>query len=193
MLFVCKKIKTMENVKEPKFLEEEKNLTNSEVGTLMHLIMQKLDFKKECIKENIKDLIQELIAKDIITENEANYIKMEKIIEFGKSNLFKELQSAKKVFKEQPFYIYLNSNEVYNTKQNEKILVQGIIDLYYINENDEIVLVDYKTDYAQNGQELINKYKDQLNLYKMALEKSLGKKVSKTIIYSLYLNKEIIL
>ena len=181
----------MENIKEPKFLEETKKLTSSQIGTLMHLIMQKLDFKKECTQENIQDLIQELIAKNIITENEAKYINIKQIIEFGKSNLFKELKNAKQLQKEQPFYIYLDSKEVYVSKQNEKILVQGIIDLYYINENDELVLVDYKTDYLQNEQELINKYKDQLNLYKTALEKALGRKVNKALIYSLYLNKEI--
>ena len=73
------------------------------------------------------------------------------------------------------------------------VLVQGIIDLYYINENNEIVLVDYKTDYVENGNEngLIEKYKKQLELYKIALEKSLNKKVVKTIIYSVYLNLEI--
>ena len=53
--------------------------------------------------------------------------------------------------------------------------------------------MDYKTDYVQNEQELIDKYKEQLDLYKTALEKALGKKVSKTIIYSLYLNKEVLL
>ena len=50
-----------------------------------------------------------------------------------------------------------------------------------INKNDELVLVDYKTDYVQKGeeQELIDKYKEQLNLYKEALENSLGRKVNK--------------
>ena len=183
--------KLIEAIKEPKFLEKAKKITSSEIGTLMHLIMQKLDFKKECTKGNIQELIQELIAKNIITVNEANYIKLNEIIEFGKSKLYKELQTAKQVKKEQPFYIYLDSKEIYGTKESEKILVQGIIDLYYINKNDELVLVDYKTDYVQSEQELIDKYKEQLELYKTALEKALGKKVSKTLIYSLYLNKEI--
>ena len=31
----------------------------------------------------------------------------------------------------------------------EKILVQGIIDLYYINQQDELILVDFKTDYVE--------------------------------------------
>ena len=73
------------------------------------------------------------------------------------------------------------------------MLVQGIIDLYYIDKNDNLVLLDYKTDYVANGneQELIDKYKQQLELYKRALEDSLNRKVDKIYIYSIYLNKRI--
>ena len=73
----------------------------------------------------------------------------------------------------------------------EEILVQGIIDLYYIDKNNNLVLVDYKTDFVSQAQELIQKYKVQLDLYKKALEEALNKKVSKVYIYSTYLKKEI--
>ena len=72
-----------------------------------------------------------------------------------------------------------------------EMLVQGIIDLYAINEKDEIILLDYKTDFVTSEEELIQKYKKQLLLYRTALEKYYNKKVSKVYIYSLYLNKEI--
>ena len=87
----------------------------------------------------------------------------------------------------------MSANELYSEKSDEKILVQGIIDVYYIDKNDEIVLLDYKTDYVKNGekQKLVDKYKEQLLLYKRALEESTNKKVSKVCIYSVFLNKEI--
>ena len=77
----------------------------------------------------------------------------------------------------------------YSKKDN--ILVQGIIDLYYINKDNELVLVDYKTDYVQKGEEqkLIDKYKEQLNLYKEALENSLERKVNKVLIYSTWIGE----
>ena len=65
------------------------------------------------------------------------------------------------------------------SKENdENILVQGIIDLYYIDKNGKLVLVDYKTDYVEAGKEneLVEKYKEQLYLYKDALEKALNRK-----------------
>lgn len=72
-------------------------------------------------------------------------------------------------------------------------MVQGIIDLYYINQKNEIVLVDYKTDYVEKGKEntLVEKYEKQLELYQKALEEALNKKVDKKYIYSVYLGKEI--
>ena len=72
-------------------------------------------------------------------------------------------------------------------------MVQGIIDLYYINQNDEVVLVDYKTYYVEKGKEskLVEKYISQLELYKKTLEESLKRKVDKTFIYSVYLGKVI--
>ena len=67
--------------------------------------------------------------------------------------------------------------------------------MYYINKNDELVLVDYKTDYVENKDEqmLIDKYQIQLKLYRQTLEQALNRKVDKVYIYSTYLDKEIIL
>ena len=80
------------------------------------------------------------------------------------------MQNAKEVHKEKPFYIYLSSKEIYKNETDENILVQGIIDLYYINKDGKVILVDYKTDYVGKGSEneLIDKYRGQLEIYKKA-------------------------
>ena len=190
-----KKKELKEITKKPKFLNEKVKLDRAEIGTLVHLVMQKLDFSKEYNKEKIYDLIQNLIAKDIITENEAKYIDINKILEFTKSDLYKDLQNAKEVHKEKPFYIYISSKEIYKNETDENILVQGIIDLYYINKEGKVILVDYKTDYVEKAKEneLIDKYRGQLEIYKRALEQSLNKKVEAVYIYSVYLGKNICL
>ena len=120
-------------------------------------------------------------------------IVLQKILKFSQSDLYKELKEAKEVHKEQPFYIYISSNEIYNDETDEKILVQGIIDLYYIDKNDKMILVDYKTDYVSNNneQELIDKYKAQLEIYKRALEQALNRPVEEVYIYSTYLDKTV--
>ena len=179
----------------PKFLKEDKEdkLTNAEKGTLVHLCMQHLDEKIEYNLEKIKELVEGLERKEIITSKEKENINLYKILEFTKSNIWKEMKTAKKVYKEKPFFINIPAKEIYNEDIEEKILIQGIIDLYYINKNDEIVLVDYKTDYVEKGkeQELIEKYKKQLELYCKAIEEASKKQVSRIYIYSVYLGREI--
>ena len=182
----------LESMKKPKFLQEALVITNAEIGTLMHLLIQKLNEKEDYTYEKLKIEIEKLVKNEIITLKEAEKIDIDKLLLYTKSDLYKSLKTAKEVYKEQPFYINIQANKIYGLDIQEKILVQGVIDLYYIDENDNVILVDYKTDYVkQNEQELVDKYKKQLQTYKLALEEALQKEVSKTYIYSIYLGKSI--
>ena len=151
-------------------------LTPAQIGTLVHLAMQQLkDSDIDQMLENIKISAiekQELIKRKQIFEN---YIK---------SDLFKMLQEAKEVNRETPFFMYIDSEN-----KEDKILVQGVIDLYFIDSNGNINLVDYKTDYVEKEEELVEKYKMQLNLYSKALSKSMKKEVTNKFIYSTKFNK----
>ena len=179
----------------PKFLQEEKEtkITSAQKGTLTHLCLQRLNPKEEYDFDKIKSLIQNLEMNQIITEKESESINVYKILQFTKSEIWNQLKNAKEYYQEKPFYINVPANQIYDEDIKENILVQGIIDLYFVNENGQVVLVDYKTDYVENGNEieLVDKYKSQLNLYKQALENALGTKVDKVYIYSVYLDKEI--
>ena len=178
--------------KVPNFMKEQtKKLSGAQKGTLIHLCMQNLSLTEEYNNEKIHNLIQSLKAKRKISDIELENIDSNKILNFTNNRIWKEVRKAKLVEREKPFYISLPINEVYDIDEEENILVQGIIDLYYINEEDELVLVDYKTDYVTNEKELIDKYNKQLQLYKRALEASLNRKVDKVYIYSTHLNKEI--
>ncbi len=157
----------------------------------MHLVLQKLDTNIDYDKKKIEDMLSKLEEKKIIEEKEKKAIDIDKIYNFTKTSIWQELKCAKVIEREKPFFINIPVAEVYNEEIDENILVQGIIDLYYITDNDELVLVDYKTDRVKEEAELIEKYKEQLELYKKALEKALNRKVDKVYIYSLYLNKEI--
>lgn len=182
-------IKELQN---PKFMKESIKITNAEIGTLMHLCIQKMNEKYEYNYEKIISEIEQLVKNEIISENEAKSINIDKLLQYTKSDLFKNLKAAKEIHKEQPFYINISAKEIYAENIEENILVQGIIDLYYIDEKDNIILVDYKTDYVKKDEhELIEKYSKQLEIYKRALEEALGKTVYKTYIYSVYLEKSI--
>lgn len=164
------------NIKKFILDEKDEKLKANEKGSLIHLVMQKI--------ENCN--IEETIEKLTVTEKEKKFLLENKsIIEsYIKSDLFKELQEAKEIHKEEAFYM--------NVKyKHSDVLVQGVIDLYYINKNDELILVDYKTDKNINDEILKERYQNQLLMYKTALEKSLKRKVNKTYIYSTELNKEV--
>ena len=179
----------------PKLEDVEEEITPAKRGTIVHLCMKKLDFSKNYDLEQVKQLIEELRANSIITEKEAESINPYDIYKFTKSNIFKDLRQAKEYHKEEPFYINIPANEVMNVSFKENILVQGIIDLYFIDKDDKLILLDYKTDFAKPGDEeiLIERHKPQLMLYKQALENSLNRKVDKVVIYSTSLSKEIII
>ena len=156
--------------------------------------MQKLDLTKKMYTYNdIKELVAKLEMKKIITPKQAEAININKIYQFTKSKIWEEMTHAHVVQREKAFYISIPAKEIYDECLEENILVQGVIDLYYVNAQNELILVDFKTDYVENRDEqiLVDKYKVQLELYKRALEEALQRKVDKVYIYSTYLEKEI--
>lgn len=190
-----KEVENIMTFNKPQFIknDEDQILTGAQKGTLVHLCLQRLDEKIEYDIDKIRKLLNTLVEKNIITQFEAKNINLYKLLNFTKSKIWNELKSAKKIYREKPFFINIPAKEIYKEETEEEILIQGIIDLCFINKQDELVLVDYKTDYVQKGmeKELIDKYINQLNLYKRALEESMNKKVDKTFIYSVYLEKEL--
>ena len=192
----CPEGKKRTDPKLPKFLQndEEIKITNAEKGTLIHLCMQKLDLTKHTYTiDDVKELVAKFEAKRIITSKEAEAININKVYQFTKSKIWYEMLQAKEVQREKPFYINIPAKEIYDEELEENILVQGVIDLYYINSDGKLILVDFKTDYVENRDEniLIDKYKVQLDLYKRALIEALGRNVDKVYIYSTYLDREI--
>jgi len=179
----------------PKFLnnEDEEKVSASKRGTIMHLCMKNLDFSKDYELHDVKDLVVELKKKELITSKEADSVNLKQILQFTKSDIWQELKVAKEYHKEEPFYINVSANEIEETESKANILAQGIIDLYYIDKNDKLVLLDYKTDFVKDGEEeiLIKRHTPQLLLYKEALENALDRKVNKIYIYSTTLGKKI--
>lgn len=181
-------------IETPQFLQIEQNLTKAEIGTATHLVLQKIDLKKEYTEEELKEFIAQLVTKNLLTNMQAEAINQRKIFRFLNSHLAQKLKEAKEIYQETPFYIKLKAKEIYNTTIEDPILVQGIIDLYFVDKNDNIVLVDYKTDYVENKEEkiLIEKYKKQIEIYARAIQEAIGKPVAEKYIYSLYLDKDVL-
>ena len=105
----------------------------------------------------------------------------------------KEAAEKGKLWKEQPFVLGVDAEEIYpGSGEGETILVQGIIDVFF-EEDGELVVLDYKTDQVKTADQLVEKYHAQLDYYARALEQLLGRPVREKIIYSFTLGEEIIL
>ena len=161
----------------------------------MHLMLQKINFAENYDYSKLDNLRQFLIHKKIITVNQAKAININKILQFLNTDFANRIKNAKQIQREKMFCTKVLAKEIFSEANEETILVQGIIDLFFVDANDKLILVDYKTDYIENGQEecIINKYKKQLEIYEKALSEALERKVDEKYIYSLYLNKEILL
>ena len=182
------------DIKKPKFIEEKGKLSATQIGTITHYIIQNLDIRIDYTVDSIKEKVRDMLNKNMITKQEAEGINIYKIYEFTKSNLMLRMRKSSNVLKEAAFYINIPKEDIYQgDKSDDMVLVQGIIDCYF-EEDEELILVDYKTDYVNNGDldGLLNKYRIQLNFYKKALELSTNKKVKEVYIYSLWENKEIL-
>ena len=129
--------------------------------------------------------------------DEAETIKINWIVKFIQSDIFKEIYIAnksEKLFKEKAIDYNIKLKNLFkdeNISEDEKIMVVGIIDLFFENEDGEIILLDYKTDYVtkENLEEVKARYKVQLDLYKSAIEDISGKKVAKKGLYLFGINE----
>ncbi len=202
----------------PKFLQEEEEIKGASRGSVYHKVLELLDFTQEYNTTSLKEAIRQMEQDKIITKEMTKCIRIKDIQNFLNSNIGKRMQKAAKsklLKTEQPFVLGVDAGAIYREEikdacqtamedmcqkevedvclsdmKNEMILVQGIIDVYF-EEDGEIVLLDYKTDKVRNGAELKERYHAQLEYYAKALEQLLGKKVKEKVIYSFCLGEKV--
>jgi ATP-dependent helicase/nuclease subunit A len=195
---LLKKVKQLES-KKPRFLDGGNK--SAEKGTATHLFMQFCDFSRlQPTVESIKEEIGRLTSLKYLSEEIASLIRVDELVKFAKSDLFKDLLSASHLHREFRFNVFLpatqfttveDMKDVYN---NQEILVQGVIDLCYFDSNGRLILCDYKTDRIP-GEVIANYHSvkamfesahaQQLKYYSYAIEKIFGKRPDKILIYSL--------
>ena len=165
-------------------------------GTAYHRLMECLDYMAVDSESQIHKQITALTEAKKMAYEEAQCIRIQDIMTFLHSEIgqrMKKAFEADQLYREQPFVLAQRMKNIEKDWNGEEtVLVQGIIDAYFI-EDEEIVLVDYKTDRVRKGEEqhLIDLYHTQLEDYAQALERMLQKKVKETYIYSFALGKMI--
>ena len=176
--------------------QETKGLTGAQIGTAMHTVLEECDLRREYDTESLESLISELVQKGRLTEEEAKAVRRRELLQFFRSKLAQRLRAADTIETERTFSLLMQPKELFYGKEyadvTDTILVNGIIDCYFI-ENNQVILLDYKSDRIHDEEELKGRYRIQLQLYKIALERSLGLPVGEMLIYSFAMGRTIAL
>lgn len=169
----------------PSFMQEDR-LTPTEIGTLMHTVMQHLPFQAEGLTDDELDAyFDKLVVHSIIKAEDIRYIRKSEIRDFINSKLYQTIATSDQIYRELPFIVNQNDVEQEGTQEDSSI-IQGMIDLVFVKDGT-YHFVDYKTDVFirrkgmtddEIGQQLREKYRVQMEYYKRALETILKRPVS---------------
>lgn len=162
-------------------------------GNAYHKLMQLIDFE-EAKKSGLDSYVDKLYNEKLISKEYKELVNLKDIENFMDSDLGKIMCKAQKegiLKREAIFTMGLPADELgFSDSNKETILIQGIIDAY-IEYEDRVVLIDYKTDRVRKDDTLIKRYSIQLDYYAKALSMMKQKKVTEKIIWSFALNKSI--
>ncbi len=187
----------------PTFLSPAQKTTAAARGTATHEFLQFCNFAK-AEKHGIDEELDRLIAEKFLSPDTAELVRREELKRFFESNFYRSLKGATKLHRETRFHIFLpaasftKDTEFAAALGEEKLAVQGVIDLFYYDAEGKLILCDYKTDRLSPA-ELANKslaaamlgerHGEQLSYYARALEDICGKRPDKILIYSLPLGE----
>ena len=148
-------------------------------GNAYHEALKVLPFEKINSFDDLKRLDKYLI--ECIGEEYFNLIDFELL--YKNISLIKQTVNNGKPIKEKEFIMETTLKEIGISNSDKKVIVQGIVDLFCMGEKN--VLIDYKFSSEKDENILINRYKKQIELYQLAIEKAFDKKVDERYILSL--------
>lgn len=188
-----------EKVTVPKFMKGEETVLGTTRGTAFHKVMEVFPFEHFVsvdiiTEEMVQNAMTEQADSGKLPKEYVSLVSVKKVLNFLNSSLGRRMMCADKegkLYKEQPFVYGISADRLNKEfPATETVLIQGIIDAYF-EEDNSIVLLDYKTDVIDSAETLVKRYQIQLDYYAEVLEQLLCKPVSDIVIYSFYLEKEI--
>jgi ATP-dependent helicase/nuclease subunit A len=174
-------------------------------GIATHYFMQFFDIDG-LVKNGARAELSRLVKCGFISDEDGKRVRIKEIEAFARSELFWQMQSAKRLYREFRFNLPMPAADFAENKEDKElyadrtILVQGVIDCIVERTDGSLALYDYKTDRLTReerddptlGRErLREKHKTQLNLYARAVERIFGKKCDAVEVYSLVLGETV--
>lgn len=179
------------DVKPQALMDKEEVASGARWGTLMHEAMQWLPLEAYTA-QHLRDTLDRLTLEGYFTTEERQVLNERALHRFFTSDLGQRLLASPQVAREWPFSMLIEGHEVYpEVEPGEKLFLQGIIDTAFLEDN-QWVLVDYKTDRVPDGEALIKRYGVQLQIYSKALERLTGLPVKDCYIYSFRLHEAVL-
>lgn len=187
-------------IKKPRFMmtpEEhsgEQTFNAAQRGSLVHFFMQHVDLARAGSREEIEQQLTAMVEQELLNEAEAAIIDRGAVTAFFASVLGQRILRSSRVYREVPFNQVVSARDVLPDLENsgETMLLQGVIDLFF-EEDGEYVLVDYKTDSmkGERPEDIIDRYRMQLKLYRDALETISGRRIKESYLYMFSTNKAV--
>lgn len=170
----------------PDFLQTAaEDRSGASYGTLMHHVLQRLAFVDEG-RDGIRRQIDAMASAGLLTPEEARQVNIAALAKFFASDLGQRAIRAKRRWREQAFSLLLPAREVDGKAGAEdEVYLQGVVDLFFEEEDGALVVVDYKTDRKTTREGLLQRYRVQMVLYARALQRITGKKVKEAYFYRL--------
>ncbi|MGM9657571.1 MAG: UvrD-helicase domain-containing protein [Eubacteriales bacterium] len=163
--------------------------TASDRGTANHVFMQFCSFGS-VVRDGVCAEADRLVSLGFITPAQRELLNVGELDRFFGSGLFAEMRSSRDCRREMRFSVS-ESDTAVGGSGSGRILVQGVIDCFFLMPDGTYTVVDYKTDRVRSAEALIARHRAQISFYRRAVERMTGKPVSRTLLYSFCLGREI--
>ena len=169
--------------------------SSAQKGTAMHNFMQFCDY--ENAELDVRAEAKRLAELGFISRAQEELLSPDELEGFFKSELYKKMKRARRIYREQRYNLSQSASKYYESDaaKGQTLLIQGVIDCFFEDENGDMILVDFKTDRVprEGGEQILReRHTPQLLLYAEAVELMLTKKLSRAYVYSFALGREIV-
>jgi ATP-dependent helicase/nuclease subunit A len=164
-------------------------LTPAERGSAMHKFMQFADY--ENARDHLEDEIARMRDNAFLTPAETESLSQQSLRKFFHGSLGKGMFQSARLLREVRFMAEFGQDKlvVALPQMDEKFprVLQGVADAVFF-EHGAAVVVDYKTDRVDSMEQLLERYRVQLELYRDILSESLDAPVKSAVLYSFALS-----
>ena len=158
-------------------------------GNAIHGVLQHIRYENCDTLDGVESEIRRLAEAGLITSEQAQMVRPQVIVRFFESEIGKKLLAGCDHLREFKFSILDDGRNFGPGLDGEQVLLQGVVDLALLEESG-ITVVDFKTDFAtsENLQQLVDRYRPQVETYAGAMERIYGKSVKAAYLYFFHMD-----